>query len=439
MHPLVLGTFCVCIVGFLYQRWNRYLKRRDFQRIHHCGPAQRLPQIERIIGVGTMLENIKFWKAKKLVELTRARYYTAGFTYSATVAGNRTIFTIELQNIKAIFADRFDDFDVGWFRLKAFAPTIGEVLITSDGARWHHQRAMMRPVFKRRQVLDCELFKFDLDVLISRIPTDGSGLDMAPLFRTHALNLASRLLLGEPIADLNPGHWSQEFLEAVRKTNRGIELRLRFGRLLPLMPRDHEYEEAKRTLHEYADAFVQKALDHRRSWEMGEKESSNASEDRYVFLREIAKESEDPVYLRNHLLGMLLAGSETTASLMTNCLSLLSKRPDLWASLRSEVLSMDDQQLDYERVKALKSLNHVINEGALPLILFLISTDHSSSAALSSRTAIRSSCQQGHFHSLRRWPGSHDQSFRTKRRSCSDKYLCAPPETGPLRTRCKRI
>ena len=297
----------------------------------------------------------------------------------------------------------------------------------------------MRPVFKRRQVLDCELFKFDLDVLISRIPTDGSGLDMAPLFRTHALNLASRLLLGEPIADLNPGHWSQQFLEAVRKTNRGIELRLRFGRLLPLMPRDHEYEEAKRTLHEYADAFVQKALDHRRSWEMGEKESSNASEDRYVFLREIAKESEDPVYLRNHLLGMLLAGSKTTASLMTNCLSLLSKRPDLWASLRSEVLSMDDQQLDYERVKALKSLNHVINEGTLPLILFLISTDHSSSAALSSRTAIRSSCQQGHFHSLRRWPGSHDQSSRTKRRSCSDKYLCAPPETGPLRTRCKRI
>ena len=82
-----------------------------------------------------MLENIKFWKAKKFVELTRARYYTAGFTYSATVAGNRTIFTIEPQNIKAIFADRFDDFDVGWFRLKAFAPTIGEVLITSDGAR----------------------------------------------------------------------------------------------------------------------------------------------------------------------------------------------------------------------------------------------------------------------------------------------------------------
>lgn len=190
---------------------------------------------------------------------------------------------------------------------------------------------------------------------------------MAPLFHTHALTLSSRLLFGEPLASLNPdfSHSPQRFVDAVKETNRGIQLRLRMERLLPLMPRDQEYEKAQSTLHQYADTFVQKALTYRRSFDKGEKDSDQDSGDRHVFLHELAKESEDPIYLRNHLLGMLLVGSETTASLMAGCLSLLSKRQDLWASMRSEVLSMGDDYLTYERVKALKSLNYVINEGRL--------------------------------------------------------------------------
>ncbi len=311
-----------------------------------------------------MIENLKAWKAKALLELQTSRFYTAGFTYSATVAGSYTTFTIEPENIKAVFADRFNDFDVGWLRLRALAPTIGEVLITSDGARWHHQRALVRPAFNRRQILDPDFFKPDIDVLIGRIPRDGTTLDMAPLFHTHALSLASKLLFDEPMASLKRdfNQSAQEFADAVRETNRGIELRMRFGRLLPLKPRDGAYERAKGKLHEYANVFVQKALKERRSWEKGEEVGEKSHEDRYLFLRELAKESEDPVYLRNHLLSMLLVGSETTASLMTGCVSLLSKRPELWASMRAEVLNAGDS-LDSERVKGLKCLNNVIHEG----------------------------------------------------------------------------
>ena len=349
----------------LYYQLDLYTKRRKFQRHHHCGTAPKLPQVETVVGVFTMLENIKSWKAKRYLEMCQARFYSAGFTYSATIAGDLIISTIEPENIKAVFADRFDDFDVGWLRLRAFAPTIGEVLITSDGAKWHHQRAMMRPAFNKTQILDYEFFRSDIDALISRIPKNSSTVDMAPLFNTHALNLASSLLFGEPIASLNPDfqHLQHRFDDAVRETNRGIQLRFRLGRLLPLMPRDHEYEDAQRVLHEYAGAIVEKALDHRRSWELEAKDGSGISRDRHVFLHELAKESEDPVYLRNHLLGMLLVGSETTAGLLTGCLSLLSKRPDLWAGMRSEALAMDDPHPTYERVKALKSLTYVINEG----------------------------------------------------------------------------
>ena len=224
-HPLVLVGLCVCIIVLLYRQINLHVKHRAFRQRNHCVPAPKLPQWDRILGVPTMIENLKAWKAKALLELQTSRFYTAGFTYSATVAGSYTTFTIEPENIKAVFADRFNDFDVGWLRLRAFAPTIGEVLITSDGARWHHQRALMRPAFNRRQILDPDFFKPDIDVLIGRIPKDGTTLDMAPLFHAHALSLASKLLFGEPMASLNPdfNQSAQEFMDAVRETNRGIE------------------------------------------------------------------------------------------------------------------------------------------------------------------------------------------------------------------------
>ena len=84
----------------------------------------------------------------------RWRFGKAGFIYGATVAASPTIFIIEPENIKTVFAERFSDFDAGWLRRRAFAPAIGDVLITADGATWHNQRAVMRPAFNRRQIAD---------------------------------------------------------------------------------------------------------------------------------------------------------------------------------------------------------------------------------------------------------------------------------------------
>ena len=140
------------------------------------------------------------------------------------------------------------------------------------------------------------------------------------------------------------------------------------GLLLPLIPHKRLYDDANKVLHNYADAFVQKALEYRKTWDFGDTDNSERTDERYVFLREIAKENADPIRLRDHLLGMLLAGSETTASLLTSCLSILSHRRTLWAELRAEVLEMQDQEPNYESVKALTKLNYFINEGAFLIL-----------------------------------------------------------------------
>ena len=327
-----------------------------------------------------MLENVDCWKRKRYLSLLKSRFDAFGRTFSARVAGNSFIYTCEPENFKAILADKFEDFDVGWHRLRAMRPVLGEVLITTDGARWHHQRGLLRPAFNRRQIADYRFFQPDIESLISKIPRDRSTINLGPLFNTHAINLATKLLFDEPMSTLNPEFnlKPERFVSAIRETNRGMELRLRAGRLLPLMPRDHSYEAAKAILHEYADAFVRKAMGYRKRWEQDAENEGNG-EDRYVFLRELAKESEDPLDLRNNMLGMLLVGSESTASYLTSSLWVLSSRQDLWAKMRSEVLGIKEDELNYERMKTLTTLNYVMNEGNVLLAFSkgsrLISTD----------------------------------------------------------------
>ena len=365
MQSLVVGALGLAVARVLYHWISVFLKRRRFQQIHNCLPAPRISQMERIIGIDRTLENLSCWKKGRLLKLHQTRYNTVGYTFTGTIGFNPTIFTIEPENIKAVFADKFNDFDVGWQRLRTLAPSVGEVLFTSDGDVWRHQRALVRPAFNRRQISDCNFFESDIDDLISHIPRDGSTIDMAPLFYIHALNLATRLLFDEPLATLVPefGSNPDRFLNAFRETNRGNELRFRMGRLLPLQPRDHKYESALKLLHTYADVFVHKALKFRKSWAAEKTEENAKSGERYIFLRELAKDSEDPIILRNHLLGMLVVGSETTASLMTICVYLASSRQDLWSEMRREVLGVESEHPDHESVKAMKLLNRFINEG----------------------------------------------------------------------------
>ncbi|KAL8882950.1 MAG: hypothetical protein Q9198_000126 [Flavoplaca austrocitrina] len=359
LPALAAGCFALWLLS---RRLSLYMQHRRFQQLHECRPPPALPQYDTILGIDLMLENFRSWKADQLLDRMQSRFQRVGNTYSAKLAGQRITFTVEPENIKAIFADQFNDFDIGYIRRRAIEPSIGDMLLTADGSRWHQQRAMLRPAFNRQQYSDFAFYERDIDELIRAIPCDGSTIDLAPLFHIHALNLASRLLFDEPMATLNPDFpaSSNRIIEALRRVNRGTEHRLRMGRLLPFMPRDRAYDADCRVSHEYGDMIVQKALSYKKSLSSSGVEGDEETEGRYVFLRQLAKEVDDPVELRNQLLGMQMAGSETTAGLLTTCLSLLSDRPGSWAKLRKEALELGVPTS--EGVRSFVSLNHFVNE-----------------------------------------------------------------------------
>jgi cytochrome P450 len=129
--------------------------------------------------------------------------------------------------------------------------------------------------------------------------------------------------------------------------------------------RSHKFDEACRFLHEYIDEAIRRLLD---AGKLSLSENSAAGkEDKArgcsVFLHELLKVTDDPIELRSQVLSMLIAGTETTASLLVSTFSLLSRDQRVWDKLREEVNQLRGEKPTLEHVRELKYVRAVINEG----------------------------------------------------------------------------
>jgi hypothetical protein len=113
-----------------------------------------------------------------------------------------------------------------------------------------------------------------------------------------------------------------------------------------------------RDLPDFVDGFIDQAfkLKHMPAFEK--------SGSRYVFLHELVKQTSDKAQIRSELLNILLAGRDTTASLLSNVWFELSKRPDLWAKLRAEVDQLGGEKPTFAQIKEMKYLRFLMNECA---------------------------------------------------------------------------
>jgi cytochrome P450 len=136
-------------------------------------------------------------------------------------------------------------------------------------------------------------------------------------------------------------------------------MRIALGPLSFILPKKRWLEACAKS-HRFADHYVQKALSYREEFLTGKinSKSSKAS----ILLYNMAEQTGDPIYLRNQILQALMAAQETTANLLGNIFFLISRNPDVFRKLKSEVLTIDGD-LNYNRLMGMKYLQNVINEG----------------------------------------------------------------------------
>lgn len=162
---------------------------------------------------------------------------------------------------------------------------------------------------------------------------------------------------------------------ALDYAQQGTILRLRLGNLM-FAHRDQKFRDSCKTVHSYAQKFVDQALEFRRKnahlpvekWEHPRNPNGIQT---YIFLQELAKETDDPILLRDQVVNMILAARDTTAGLLSFTVFMLARFPEVWKKTRADVLENYCEPLTYDALNSMTYLRYVIQESKSHLVTYL--------------------------------------------------------------------
>jgi cytochrome P450 len=306
-----------------------------------------------------------------LDDLIRRRYRLMGTnTFRAHGLFNSSLLsTADPANIQAILSTKFQDFELDRAN---FHDLLGQGIFTSDGDKWSHFRAQLKPQFTRDQVSDLEAADRHLKIMLNALPEEGSdgwveAVDLKPLLYRFTMDTSTEFLVGSSVNSqttaLNKDPSAKEemdFAYAMNFAQEFISRRLRLGSLYWLKT-STEFRKACQTVKIFTGRFVSAALEQ-------DQARKSTQQEKYVLLDALIDETRDPIELRDQILQVLLAGRDTTSALLCWVLILLSRDASAYAELRSTIIShfgtdsTPTTELDFASLKACKPLTHVIFE-----------------------------------------------------------------------------
>ncbi|KAL2833685.1 cytochrome P450 [Aspergillus cavernicola] len=348
-------------VTSLHRRWSQY----RFAKEHGCKPIPAFPIYDPFFALDRLFFMVKAAKARKVLETNALRYTQLGDTFRAQRITTPVIMTREPQNVKTILSLKFHDYSLG-DRLKVFGPLLGQGIFTSDGEDWSRSRHMIRPNFVKDQVAHLDIFEELMDDLFALIPTDGSTVDLQDLFFGYTIDSATEFLFGHNVRSLKKRRSGvvdnePDFPKAFNYSLDNIVMNSRLGALM-FLHRDSKAVEANRICHDMVGQFVDKAMRVREKYD--EEKAAGETEEgrRYLFLNGLAQQTGDRTRIRDELMNVLLAGRDTTASLLSNMFFMLAKHPEVWAKLQEEVAFLEGRGPTYEELRNLKYVKFCLNE-----------------------------------------------------------------------------
>ncbi|KAL4883336.1 cytochrome P450 [Aspergillus karnatakaensis] len=360
----------------------------------HCKPPPTYPiSTPNPLGLAVLYEFYKADQVSEVEEVTRrqlnqlsSKHGRDVTTFKINMLGDETVVTADEENIHAVLVSQFSDFELGPYRCEGFRPLLGEGIFATDGPKWAHSRAMLKPQFTRTQMSDLALEERHIDRLMAALPADKDGdgwtshADFRTLFHHYTLDSAMEMLLGvtSETKGFDTGmsgemDW-ERLTHCVDLSLSMIATRLLLGPLYWVYD-TREFRECRGEVFGFVDRCVTSALEAQaQEKEKDEKEVGGAEEEeksRYILLHALAKETQDPIELREQMLNVLLAGRDTTAAFLSYLVILLARHPRVYAKLRAEVLakfgssiSSTKTEISFYSLRSCTYLQHTLSETA---------------------------------------------------------------------------
>ncbi|KAJ7056207.1 cytochrome P450 [Mycena amicta] len=303
--------------------------------------------------------------------------------------------TGEPEYIKAILATQFSSFEKGADSRDMFSDLLGSGVFLADGDLWKFHRAMTRPFFKRDRVSDFALFdRYSLAAIdkIKQRLRDGFPVDFQDVMTRFAMDASGEFLFGYDARTLEAGlphpHTVSSTstqtldkdhaaaLQFAASITRAQDATMRRGPLGPAW-RLFEFWENQVTkdmgvIRAFLDPILQAAMggEQKESKLDAEKlTGETVVKDREVqegetLVEHLLHYTQDRTILRDEILNIGLAGRDTTSTLLTFVIYMLTKHPEVLAKLRAEVLDVvgPTRAPTHEDIREMKYMRAVLNE-----------------------------------------------------------------------------
>jgi cytochrome P450 len=179
----ITGLAVVYWIGKACVGYHQYERSR---KAFGCPSLKRYPSWDRILGLDYVAAMFKALKEHRFLEFQKDTYSAAGgVAWTANFMGNRMVYTSHPENMKAMSTSHAESFGIEPIRYAngAITPFTGRGVNSSDGERWRRSRELVRPYFDREGFTNLGRLEVHVDRLLSKIPVDGSMIDMQPLFQ----------------------------------------------------------------------------------------------------------------------------------------------------------------------------------------------------------------------------------------------------------------
>lgn len=248
---------------------------------------------------------------------------------------NRSVFIANHpQIVRHVFVTHHANYNKkSSFVRKAVEPLVGDGLFVSEGEIWQKQRDALTPLFEPEQL--ARYGAGMVKTLEERIRqwsalTSGDNLPVLPEMKELAAEIIGKVLFGDsfsPSASSAAVHRFAEYQAAIEKMDIGT-----FFGLPQWIPSksNKRINKAAREIHLLFDEIIR------------ETEKETDSDSLLGKLLTIANDATDPGALsreriRNELIGLFMAGQETTANTLAWAWYLISQCPDVERRLHEEV------------------------------------------------------------------------------------------------------
>ncbi|KAF5343389.1 hypothetical protein D9758_015616 [Tetrapyrgos nigripes] len=297
-----------------------------------------------------------------------------GNTFLLRIFGVYRVMTTEPEHIKAILATQFDDFWKGPMEKDSFTSLLGSGVFNSDGDLWNKVRISDFDVFERHAE--------DMLSLLAERLASGVPVDFQDAVARFTLDSATEFLFGKTVNSLSAGlhypalhplsktassttdflnHPSTKFVTAFSEGQQVTSQRLILGKYWRFKEFwQDKAAEHRKSVEEFILPILEDALEKRKD-EVISGEVKEIQDE--TFLEHLVKFTEDKKVVIDELLNILLAARDTTASLLTFSVYVLTQRPDIFTRLKEEITErVGNSRPTYEDTRDMKYLRAFLNE-----------------------------------------------------------------------------